>query len=149
MLKFNFKASDASKNRYVLFIEEGSVSTRRLKCSSSIPFTCANTGDASCSLAFDLNYISEPKEKRIVFKECSQNSDNKYICNPKNKEFTPNKNWLISDNEIIWDIGVTTEAKNLHFKDEKFSLRLTNTLKNAHQLFSRISRIDITVYFVL
>lgn len=97
-------------------------------------------------MLFSLSHVTAPSNDRIVIRECSQNSKGAYVCNPSDKSLKPISNWTVTDGEIIWDIGVTVESKNMHYKNETFQLELTNNFDSTHNsIFNNFNSITIKV----
>ncbi|CAF0960987.1 unnamed protein product, partial [Brachionus calyciflorus] len=142
----------ASKNKnYVLFFNEAETKISRLKCFTSIPIGCKNTSVANCQLQFSLNYknISSISKDRVVIGECSENSYNKFSCNPNDKSIKPMLEWSLADGEIIWDISVSLESKNLNHKNETYELELLSTKDSSllRPLFANLILPTIQINF--
>lgn len=113
------------KNEYSLVFNEKDTLTKRIICRSTIPITCSDPSLSSCSLKFSLQYknLAVPVN-RVIIKECTEYSDGKLKCDPNDREMKPSENW--QRNELIWDIAVSLEAKNLNFFAENYELEIIN-----------------------
>ena len=119
-----------------LVFNEKDTLTKRLICRSTIPITCSNPSLSTCSLKFSLQYKNlAVRVNRVIIKECSEYSDGLVKCDPNDKVMKPSKIWKKSNSELIWDIAVSLESKNLNFFIENYELELKNNIDSELRPF--------------
>ncbi|RNA14319.1 hypothetical protein BpHYR1_025745 [Brachionus plicatilis] len=139
------------QDSYTLIFNEGQTKTSRLSCYSTIPITCNDPSQSDCSLKFSLQYKNPLVNiDRVIVKECSNKSKDVVSCNPDDKSLRPSKDWNQNGEEVVWDIGVSLEAKNRNFREEIYELEIVSNKDSSdlRPFFKNFKIPSITVKFI-